>query len=67
VIKELPKEFPILNANPKTIYDVLKKFLQSYKKNPEEYRKIGKASRKYVEKYHDARKIARKYADLLLN
>ena len=67
VIKELPKDFPILNANPKTIYDVLKKFLQSYKKNPEEYHKIGKASRKYVEKYHDARKVARKYADLLLN
>lgn len=67
VVKRLPKECPFINANPGTIYDVLREFLQAYSKNPEAYRRLGKVSRKYAEKYHDARKVAKMYADLLLN
>lgn len=53
----LPKDNPIVNANPKTITDKLRMLVKSAELRD----KIGKKSRKYVEKEHDALKLAQKY------
>jgi len=63
VIKALPGECPIINANPSTIYSVLKTTLE----NKSSWKEIGKKGRDYVIKYHDAKSIAKQYSDLLLN
>lgn len=42
------KELPIINANPDTIYDVLKQCL----KNREKLVGVGLQGRRYIEKYH---------------
>jgi len=62
VLKQLPDDFPMINANPSTIYNVLKELLQ----NQSKWKKIGEEGRIYAEKYHDARKVAESYAHLLL-
>lgn len=62
VVKALPDDCPFINANPGTIYNVLKNCLQ----NKNRWREIGLNGRNYVIKYHDSKKIARQYADLLL-
>lgn len=52
----MKKDMPVINANPNTIYSVLKKFLTVDKyKLPE----IGKKGRSYVERWHDPLKTAR--------
>ena len=56
----LPKDNPIVNANPKTITDKLRMLVKSAELRD----KIGKKSRKYVEKEHDALKLAQKYIHL---
>ena len=62
VLKQLPDDFPMINANPSTIYNVLKELLQ----NRSKWKKIGEEGRIYVEKYHDAKNVAESYAQLLL-
>jgi hypothetical protein len=59
---DMPADCPVINANPDTIYNVLRKLLQA----PGEWKQIGAAGRRYVEKYHDATKVAKFYEDLLL-
>ena len=51
----LPKELPIVSANPDTIEDVLEQLILDGKRR----RELGIAGRKYVENYHDCRKNAR--------
>lgn len=52
---KMKENIPIINANPETIYSVLKQWLTSRKK---ELRNKGIISRKYVEEWHDPLKIA---------
>lgn len=49
LVDKFPQGFPLVNANPDTIYDVLKELILS----PAKRNEIGIASREYVEKYHD--------------
>ena len=51
-----PDGFPIVNANPDTITEVLEELLCS----PEKRHEIGVKSRVYVEKVHDIRVVAKK-------
>lgn len=53
--EEMRDELPIINANPNSIYEVLREYLTYRKKDLPE---IGKRSRKFVEKWHDPLKIA---------
>lgn len=62
VMAQVPNDLPIINANPSTIYSVLKDLLQ----NRSKWKEIGEAGRIYVEKYHDAKNVAESYAQLLL-
>lgn len=49
-------EIPIINANPKTIYEVMKQTILDKDKLPG----IGKKSRLFVEKHHDVKKLTGK-------
>ena len=66
--KEMSEDFPVINASPDTIYEVLKKWLAAPKS---ELREQGKRSREFVEKWHDPLKIAadlkRDYETVLAN
>lgn len=62
LMHDVPSDCPIVNANPVTIYDVLKRLLN----NRESWQSLGEAGRNYVVKYHDAVKVAKFYQDLLL-
>lgn len=48
ILEEYPEDFPFVNTNPDTIYDILKMLIE----NPSLRREIGIKSRAYVEKYH---------------
>jgi hypothetical protein len=61
VRKELPDDCPIINANPSTIYDVLKELLS----NSNKWQQTGEAGKKFVEKYHNAVNVAKSYYDIL--
>ncbi len=56
-----PEEIPVINANPDTLYTVLKEILLS----PEKLNSIGRRSREYAEKHHNSKIIAKKYYELL--
>lgn len=49
LVELFPESLPIVNANPDTIENVLELLIA----NPELRNSIGRASRDYVEKYHD--------------
>lgn len=49
------RDMPVINADPTTIYTVLKEWLTTRKG---ELRKRGEESRQFVEKWHDPQKIA---------
>jgi hypothetical protein len=53
-------DIPIINATPKTIYQVLKKLLTSRRN---EMPILGQRSRSYVEKWHDPLRIAQSLAE----
>ena len=55
IIKGLPPDFPIVNANQDNLAEVLGALLE----NGALRHQIGRQSRAYAEKYHDAHKIAR--------
>lgn len=63
VVEAQPPDNPMINANPSTIYEVLKGLLEDTSK----WKDIGKAGRKYVIRHHDASLVAKQYSDLLLN
>lgn len=58
LVADFPEGFPIINANPDTIEQVLEEWVQS----PSRLHEVGKQSRLYAERVHDVRKIA---ADLI--
>lgn len=58
--KKIKHECPIYNANPDTLYDILKGILN----RPEQLVEVSKNSRRFVEKYHDSGKIAGLYYDI---
>lgn len=53
LISAYPSDLPIINTNPDTIYDNLKKLILNASLRNE----IGLKSRAYVEKYHDTKKV----------
>jgi len=53
-------EVPIVNATKDTLADVLRPLVES----PEERRRVGAASRAYVERVHDADAVAARLVDL---
>ena len=53
---KFPDELPILNANTSNIRDKLEKLINDFDLR----NKLGRASRKYVEKYHDSNMLAEK-------
>ncbi len=61
IMANSPADMPVFNADPDSLYDVLKKILQ----NPGLLKKAGESSRAYIEKYHDAKLIASNYYSLL--
>ncbi len=50
---KFPADCPIVNGNPDTIYDVMKRLITNHKERHE----IGLASRAYAEKYHDLKVV----------
>lgn len=60
ILKNSPVDLPVINANPDTLYSVLKEIL----KDPSVLIEKGSQSRQYAEKYHDAAKIAKQYYEL---
>lgn len=52
---ELGRELPVIDASPETLGDRLKLLLTSV----DERRRVGAASRSFVERWHDPRKVAR--------
>ena len=55
VPREMCDDMPVIDATPKSIYEVLKDWLTNRR---QELRQRGVESRKYVEKWHDPLKIA---------
>ncbi|TLS50847.1 glycosyltransferase [Paenibacillus antri] len=49
-----PPGLPIVNANPETIYDVLKRLLTQ----PERWNQLGRDGRRYVERHHSLENAA---------
>ena len=54
---KMRKDLPVINANPETIYVVLKHWLSDRRSDLPE---IGRHSRTYVERWHDPLKIAQR-------
>lgn len=54
LVNTYPHDLPIVNANPDSLFDVLKMLIQQ----PEQWEKIGRQGRAYVEKYHHVPKAA---------
>lgn len=63
LLKSIPGDCPIINANPETIYSVLKKMLD----NRSTWLETGKKGKDFVIKYHDGKLVAKHYSELLLN
>ncbi|MBM7631564.1 glycosyltransferase family 4 protein [Geomicrobium sediminis] len=60
LVSKFPGKLPIINANPDTLTSVLRNFLM--KNN--DWNKIGKESRAYVEQYHHVERIAKQMIDI---
>ena len=63
LISNYPPDLPLINANPDTIEDALRKIISNHKLRSE----IGNASREYVEKYHDAKVVVNHLATIYKN
>ncbi len=57
--KEMQLDLPIIQADPASLYDVLKEWLTVRRR---ELVGVGRRSRQFVEKWHDPRKIAAQVA-----
>lgn len=55
-----PDEFPVVNANPDNIVEVLTNVIN----NPAEWKTLGVAGRAYAKKYHSAANVVNQYIDL---
>ena len=62
LLDELPEDLPFIDANPDTLYDVLKNLYH----NRAELERIGKKSREYVLEHHDADKVIKHWMDIVL-
>ncbi|MCM3100037.1 glycosyltransferase [Priestia megaterium] len=60
LIETYASELPIINANPKTIYNQLRSIIS----NGELLRNLGEKGRVYVERHHDSIKIAHQLKSL---
>lgn len=60
LIETYPSELPIINANPKTIYNQLRSIIS----NGELLRNLGEKGRVCVERHHDSIKIAHQLKSL---
>ena len=58
--KKYPVDFPVIQADPDTVYDVLKNTLSAQETWPG----LGKSGRRYIEKFHDPLMIGKKYLNL---
>jgi len=54
LLGKYPPGLPIINANPDTLYDVLKDLLN----HPERWRDLGKEGRRYVRQHHSLKNAA---------
>ncbi|MBN2452719.1 MAG: glycosyltransferase family 4 protein [Candidatus Omnitrophica bacterium] len=59
-LRLLPKDNPIVNANPENIKEALKGLITDKARRVE----LGIKSRRHIEKYHDALKLAQEYIGL---
>jgi len=55
-----PRECPLINANPNTIYRTLKELIEA----PHQLEKIGRRSRQYVERHYSVPALAGRLRDL---
>ncbi|TSB46084.1 glycosyltransferase family protein [Alkalicoccobacillus porphyridii] len=53
LMNKFPEEPPIINANPSTVYSVIKALLD----NPKSWKEIGLNGRKYSEAYHNSKVV----------
>lgn len=60
-IDGLPADCPIIDVNPETVYDELKKIILDYPRRVE----LAKLGRSFVEKYHDISAVCRDVLDKL--
>ncbi len=60
-IDDLPADCPIIDVNPETVYDELKKIILDYPRRVE----LAKLGRSFVEKYHDISAVCRDVLDKL--
>jgi len=60
LVDKYPDEFPIVNANPNNITEVLENVIST----PAEWKGLGMRGRLYVEKYHSAENVVQQYIDL---
>jgi glycosyltransferase involved in cell wall biosynthesis len=60
LVSTYPDGFPIVNANPNTIFKVLEELVAS----PEQRYEIGRKSRVYAEKVHDIKVVAGKLLEI---
>ncbi|NKE68719.1 glycosyltransferase [Ramlibacter sp. RBP-2] len=60
LIARYPSDLPLVNANPDTVLDVLRRLIME----PQWRAETAAASRAYAEKYHDARIVARDMLDV---
>lgn len=60
VRRKFPKELPIVQATPDNLAEVLLALVQDPKRRHE----LGKAGRKYVEKYHSADRVAKQLEEI---
>lgn len=60
LLPKFPPDCPIINANQDNLADILKPLLEDGHRRYE----IGRASRAYVEKYHDSRELAKQLIDV---
>lgn len=60
LISEFPADCPIINANQDNLADILKPVIEDGQLRNE----IGRASRAYVEKYHDSRMLAKQLVNI---
>lgn len=60
LISKYPEEFPVINANPDNIAEVLKNVIE----NPAQWKTLGVAGRAYAKKYHSTANVVNQYIDV---
>lgn len=60
LVDEYPDDFPIVNANPDTITDVLSDLINQ----PAKWKELGVKGRAYVKQYHSATNVVNQYISL---